>query len=47
VRDQRPLPCRGYDCRKDKRVWLDFENRIVNPDLDELFKSAEPDANAS
>jgi Fe-S-cluster containining protein len=37
VREQRPLPCRGYDCRKDKRVWLDFENRIVNPDLEQLF----------
>jgi Fe-S-cluster containining protein len=37
VREQRPLPCRGYDCRKDKRVWLDFEKRIVNPDLEQLF----------
>ena len=26
-----PLPCRGYDCRKDKRIWLDFEQRIPNP----------------
>lgn len=40
VREQRPLPCRGYDCRKDKRVWLDFENRIINPDLDRLFTEA-------
>ena len=39
VRDQRPLPCRGYDCRKDKRVWVDFENRIVNPDLEQLFSA--------
>jgi Fe-S-cluster containining protein len=37
VREQRPLPCRGYDCRKDERVWLDFEKRIVNPDLEQLF----------
>jgi len=44
VRDQRPLPCRGYDCRKDKRVWVDFEERIINPDLEELFKTAEPQA---
>jgi len=28
---QRPIPCRGYDCRQDKRVWLDFENGVVNP----------------
>ena len=49
VRDHRPLPCRGYDCRRDKRVWVDFEKRIINPDLDKLFESGEasqtPDAN--
>jgi len=33
VRESRPLPCRGYDCRQDKRIWLDFENRIVNPNV--------------
>jgi Fe-S-cluster containining protein len=41
IRDQRPLPCRGYDCRKDKRVWTDFERMIINPDLDRLFDQAE------
>ena len=35
----RPVPCRAYDCRKDKRIWADFENRIINPDLEELFKN--------
>lgn len=30
---QRPVPCRGYDCRNDKRIWLDFEKRIVNPEI--------------
>lgn len=33
VREQRPVPCRGYDCRNDKRIWADFENKIVNPNL--------------
>jgi hypothetical protein len=33
----RPLPCRAYDCRQDERIWLDFEKKIVNPDLDKLF----------
>lgn len=28
---QRPIPCRGYDCRKDQRIWLDFEKRVINP----------------
>jgi phosphatidylglycerol:prolipoprotein diacylglycerol transferase len=23
--------CRSYDCRQDKRIWLDFERRIINP----------------
>lgn len=27
----RPIPCRGYDCRKDERIWIDFENRVINP----------------
>ncbi len=27
----RPVPCRGFDCRGDKRIWLDFENKIPNP----------------
>ncbi|PWT95574.1 MAG: YkgJ family cysteine cluster protein [Blastocatellia bacterium] len=49
VRDKRPLPCRGYDCSKDKRVWVDFENKIINPELEQLFKSdvESRDANAS
>jgi Fe-S-cluster containining protein len=31
IREHRPLPCRGYDCRKEKRIWLDFEAGLVNP----------------
>lgn len=33
VRENRPIPCRGYDCSNDKRIWLDFENKIVNPNI--------------
>ena len=33
VRETRPLPCRGYDCRDDNRIWLDFENKVVNPNI--------------
>jgi Fe-S-cluster containining protein len=29
----RPGVCRVYDCRNDKRIWLDFERREINPDL--------------
>jgi hypothetical protein len=39
VYEHRPIPCRGYDCRNDKRIWVDFEQRIVNPDLETLFQS--------
>lgn len=27
----RPGTCRSYDCRNDKRIWTDFENRIPAP----------------
>jgi hypothetical protein len=43
---QRPIPCRGYDCRNDKRIWLDFDNRVVNPRIGEPgwpTETAEPD----
>jgi hypothetical protein len=33
VYENRPVTCRGYDCRKDERIWLDFEKKIANPDL--------------
>ena len=29
----RPAVCRTYDCRRDSRIWLDFDARIPNPDL--------------
>jgi hypothetical protein len=30
VYDKRPAVCRTYDCRKDKRIWKDWENKIPN-----------------
>lgn len=33
VWEHRPVPCRGFDCRQDERVWLDFESMVVNPDI--------------
>jgi len=33
VYEHRPAVCRGYDCRTDKRIWLDFDARVPNPDL--------------
>ena len=33
IREHRPVPCRAYDCSKDNKIWLDFENKIINPDI--------------
>jgi Fe-S-cluster containining protein len=35
VHAHRPTPCRAYDCRQDKRIWLDFENMRINPEIDD------------
>lgn len=29
--DMRPATCRTYDCRLDKRVWTDWENKVPAP----------------
>ncbi len=33
IYENRPLLCRTYDCRSDKRIWIDFESKIINPEL--------------
>ena len=33
IYEHRPAVCRQYDCRNDRRIWLDFEKMIINPDL--------------
>jgi Fe-S-cluster containining protein len=44
IHEQRPVPCRGYDCRKDQRIWSDFEQRVISPELDKLFTSPPSDS---
>lgn len=34
--EHRPATCRTYACREDRRVWIDFENRIPAPMPGEL-----------
>jgi Fe-S-cluster containining protein len=41
IHSNRPVPCRAYDCRNDKRIWSDFEQRIVSPELNKLFATTE------
>jgi len=31
IYEHRPGACRAYDCRRDPRVWIDFEARIPAP----------------
>jgi Fe-S-cluster containining protein len=38
IYQQRPVVCRSYDCRRDERIWLDFEEKIINPELDSIFQ---------
>jgi hypothetical protein len=33
IREHRPVPCRAFDCRNDRRIWVDFERRIPNPNI--------------
>jgi Fe-S-cluster containining protein len=35
VYDQRPAPCRLFDCRRDKRIWADFDAKVINPELEQ------------
>lgn len=45
VYEHRPFVCRAYDCRQDKRIWEDFDNGVVNPELGDLIerlKTGEP-----
>jgi len=35
IHAHRPVPCRAFDCRNDKRIWLDFENNMVNPQIND------------
>ena len=37
VHAQRPRTCRVYDCRSDKRIWTDFEQRIPAPHFEGVF----------
>lgn len=40
VQEHRPVPCRAFDCRKDERIWLNFEEKVLNPKLSELLEKS-------
>ena len=31
--EHRAMPCWAFDCRQDKPIWLNFENMIINSDI--------------
>jgi hypothetical protein len=35
IREHRPVPCRAFDCRSDPRIWVDFEEGVPNPRLED------------
>jgi Fe-S-cluster containining protein len=37
--EERPRRCRQYDCRQDTNVWIDWQNKVMNPNaFDHLRK---------
>lgn len=45
VHGMRPRVCRAYDCRKDERIWTDYENRVPATD-DDRARIAREDGSA-
>jgi Fe-S-cluster containining protein len=35
IYENRPVPCRAFDCRNDRRIWLDFAKRVPNPAINQ------------
>jgi Fe-S-cluster containining protein len=31
IYEKRPATCRGFDCRGDRRIWIDYDKRIPAP----------------
>ena len=44
VHSHRPRVCRVYDCREDKRIWIDYARRIPQPPNDDAAKLDKPEA---
>lgn len=40
VYDKRPVACRAYDCTDDERIWADFKNMVLNPELEAELREA-------
>jgi len=40
VYEKRPVICRTYSCREDKRIWLDFDAMKLNPEIEKKLQVA-------
>lgn len=42
IHEHRPVPCRGFDCRENKKwpVWKDFKNKTLDEKLNEKIKGS-------
>jgi Fe-S-cluster containining protein len=38
IYDSRPSTCSSYSCKNDKRIWSDYEKKILNPQLKEQLE---------
>jgi hypothetical protein len=36
VHEKRPVPCRAFDCRDNRGIWLDFAARVPNPIVERI-----------
>jgi Fe-S-cluster containining protein len=46
IYDKRPGVCQTYSCEKDQRIWADFENKIINPELKKRLDTLEVNTSA-
>jgi hypothetical protein len=38
IHAHRPVPCQGFGCRKNKRIWADFEEKVASQELPKLLQ---------
>jgi hypothetical protein len=44
IYEDRPIVCRQYSCKDDRRIWLNYEEKVINPKLKQRMgaKSVKP-----
>jgi len=42
VHAHRPAVCRSYSCKDDRRIWADFDNRVLAAPIEELPLAGDP-----